>query len=252
MVHRDKSYPGQHPAIISQELFDHVQKLMKETPRKKADPAPSLPFAGLVHCEHCGYAMTPAFADKITKNGPRRYHYYRCSNITRQGWDSCPIKEINAERLHAGLYQNLLRISRDSDYLSTVVRNMRETKLQNGGKEGFEPLPNSDSLTPQNLKKGLEEFLTICARRTGMERSLAIRRRIGRISYSQKRVTVDFLFALPPDGQSLLNQRPALAAPRAAPPIRTSAQNRKGSNRCEQLNPLAPLGAGKNGGRGGI
>ena len=201
----------------------------------------------LIRCEQCGHVMTPAFADKMTKNGPRRYHYYRCSNISREGWDSCAIKEINAERFHSILYQNLLRISRDSDYLSTVVRNLRGTDSNNPGDSGIEPPQDVYSLNPQNIKKCLEEFLTICARRTGMERILAIRRILRGINYSQKTVKVEFLFALPPDGKSLLNQRPTLAAPRAAPLIRTSAENRKGSNRFTQSDPSPHMGAEKNG-----
>ena len=73
------------------------------------------------------------------------------------------------------------------------------------------------------------------------------RRILRGINYSQKTVTVEFLFARPPDGKSLLNQRPTLAAPRAAPLIRTSAENRKGSNRFSQSDPSPHMGAEKNG-----
>jgi hypothetical protein len=80
-----------------------------------------------------------------------------------------------------------------------------------------------------------------------MERILAIRRILRGINYSQKTVTVEFLFCRPPDGKSLLNQRPSLAAPRAAPHLLTSAENRKESNRFSQSDSLAPAVAGKNG-----
>ncbi len=246
VTHKGKVYPGQHPAIISKELFEHVQKLMAEAARCPAESLPSLPFAGLIHCKHCGYVMTPAFADKMTKSGPRRYHYYRCSNISREGWDTCPIKEINAERFHSTLYQNILRISRDSDYLSTVVRNLRGTDSNNPGVTGIEPLQDVYNLTPQNLKKALEEFLTICARRAESERILAIRQQIRRINYSKTMIMVEFNFCRPPDGKSTSEPFPSSAALRAAPPARTSTPNRKGSNRFRQLNPVqeGPLGGG--------
>ena len=89
------------------------------------------------------------------------------------------------------------------------------------------------------------------ARRTVFKMVLAIfrfvkraargpRRRVRRINYSQKTISVEFLYgrggegsdsdsARFSDGKSLLNQRPTLAAPRAAPLESLSARNSESS-----------------------
>jgi hypothetical protein len=87
------------------------------------------------------------------------------------------------------IYKNLLRISMDSDYMKNIVGAHR-AHLTKGCDGGLEPAPVDPSLTPENLKNALEELLTIFARRTGMERILAIRRIVTRINYSEKTISV--------------------------------------------------------------
>ena len=130
-----------------------------------------------------------------------------------------------------------LRIPMDSDCLSSAVHAQREDKTRPRPEGGIEPrLPTGD-LTPKDVQRNLKEFLNICARRTGMERILAIRRRIRRINYSKKTISVEFLFGgpldstsqdltRPPDGKSLLNQNltpvPHSGTKSFSPPARTS------------------------------
>ncbi len=103
-------------------------------------------------------------------------------------------------------------------------------------------------MTPEILEKSLKELLTICARRTGMERILAIRRTIHKINYSKKTISVELFYPRPPDGKSLLNQRPSFAAPRAAAKPLTPAPNRKEPNRFRQLGSSGFSENAKNGG----
>jgi hypothetical protein len=213
---------------------------------------------------------------------------YRCSNLSRKGWNSCSVRQINAERFHDLIYKNLLRISLDSEYIKNLVRAHR-ANLTKGCGGGLEPAPVDPSLTPENLKKALEELLTIFARRTGMERILAIRRIVTRINYSEKTITVGVRvrrpggtpavdLARPPDdrtvggeemvdgrktgnhGKCLLNQRPTRAALSAAqiesPSARTSesescpsARTTKKSGRCSRPNLMSEFVSTLNGAR---
>jgi hypothetical protein len=79
------------------------------------------------------------------------------------------------------------------------------------------------------------------------------RRRLAGINYSKKTITPEFFygesldstsqdFARPPDGKSLLNQRPTLAAPRAAPLESLSGPN-------SESNDLQSPGKSKGSGR---
>lgn len=72
--HRDKTYPGQHEAIVKQELFDAVKARLAERSNPvtscRGKRAVSL-LAGLIHDEH-GRPMSPLH----TFNHGRRYGYY--------------------------------------------------------------------------------------------------------------------------------------------------------------------------------
>jgi hypothetical protein len=58
------------------------------------------------------FIMCPAFVDKKNVSGPTRYFYHRCSQLAHKGWNSCSIRQINAERLHDMLYRWIRSIYR--------------------------------------------------------------------------------------------------------------------------------------------
>jgi site-specific DNA recombinase len=247
LTYQGKTYPGQHPAIISEGLYDHVQKIFKAGIRP-IGKVPALPLVGLIRCQECGSTMTTCYTDKRNKSGTQRYYYYRCSKLTHGGWKNCSVRQIGAERLHDTLYQNLFRISKDTDYLKNLIL-AHQKRFQNPAVVGFEPDPLKGSLTPEIMEEMLKEFLNSCARRAGMDRILSLRRLIAGITYSQKTITVEFFygrpadasdsdFARPPDGKSLSNQRPTSAAFHAAPAFRPPAQNKKGADRNVQSDPF--------------
>ncbi len=77
IVYAGQVYPGQHPAIISEELFRRVQEMLPragegEKPRPKARRRQYL-LSGLLRCR-CGRYMSPASA----KSGS--YFYYECTD----------------------------------------------------------------------------------------------------------------------------------------------------------------------------
>ena len=73
-VHKDRTYPGQHEAIVDQALWDEVQTKLaaNRIDRQRGANArePSL-LAGMLFDEH-GRRLTPSHANK----GSRRYRYY--------------------------------------------------------------------------------------------------------------------------------------------------------------------------------
>ena len=74
------------PAIVSQQEFAHVRKLLESRapavthPRRAASP---YLLSGLAKCESCNKALTAAEA----KSG--RYTYYVCQSILNLGSGSC-------------------------------------------------------------------------------------------------------------------------------------------------------------------
>lgn len=61
-------FPGKHPAIIDQELWDAVQEIRNKIPPVKKKAKCVNPFAGIVYCQ-CGFTMT---LRKYKNNGVER------------------------------------------------------------------------------------------------------------------------------------------------------------------------------------
>ena len=80
-MHKGTSYPGEHHAIITQELWDRVHSILKESPRerraKNRNSSEAL-LKGIIFTD-TGAAMTPTY----TRKGERLYHYYTSMNLIR-------------------------------------------------------------------------------------------------------------------------------------------------------------------------
>ena len=80
-VHKGTSYPGEHDAIITQELWDRVHAILKESPRerraKNRNSSEAL-LKGIIFTD-TGAAMTPTY----TRKGERLYHYYTSMDLIR-------------------------------------------------------------------------------------------------------------------------------------------------------------------------
>jgi site-specific DNA recombinase len=91
-------YPGEHPAIISQDVFQRVQMLLEQSRRvrrlEKANRCPGL-LEGLLYCTACDAPMSHTYTSK----GRCRYRYYTCSAAQIRGRDDCPAKSIPATEL---------------------------------------------------------------------------------------------------------------------------------------------------------
>jgi len=103
IVHKDKSYAGQHSAIIPQELWDKVQTMLatNRIERKNGGCArePSL-LAGLIF-DDGGEPMTPTHANKKG----RRYRYYVTHSLIKRGR---PKASDAARRVPAGDIERLV------------------------------------------------------------------------------------------------------------------------------------------------
>jgi hypothetical protein len=101
IAHRGASYAGQHPAIVSQDLWDRVQALLTEHRKgssRAAGPSEACLLSGLLFDDR-GNVMSPSHARKA--NG-RRYRYY-VSQAVLQGRqeDAGSICRVSAEAIES-------------------------------------------------------------------------------------------------------------------------------------------------------
>lgn len=88
------SYPGKHPPIIDQELWDAVQAIRGKMPPVKARARYSNVFSGLIYCQ-CGSAMSRRQykRDGVERSAPRLL----CLNQTECCTASCTVAEMTDE-----------------------------------------------------------------------------------------------------------------------------------------------------------
>ncbi|MDA7429873.1 recombinase family protein [Primorskyibacter aestuariivivens] len=112
-VHKGKAYPGEHDAIIDDDLWDRAHAILQESPRKRANNSrsriPAL-LKGLIFSD-TGAAMTPT----STKKGAKLYRYYVSMDVIRNretGEETAPM------RLASGMVE---------DAIVTEVRRVLQT-----------------------------------------------------------------------------------------------------------------------------
>lgn len=107
-----KIYPGEHPAIISAELFNKAQTLLKEN-RRERNVSKNRKFEGLLsklfRCTHCNASMCHGYAMKRNN----KYRYYSCLNVIKKDRKLCPIKSISALKIEAKCLELIRKISKD-------------------------------------------------------------------------------------------------------------------------------------------
>lgn len=120
-VHKGNSYPGEHEAIITPELWDRVRAILQESPRARAAKSrtqtPAL-LKGLMFTD-TGVAMTPT----ATKKGSRLYRYYTSMDAIRnracEGTDG--IVRLNAGMVEGAVLQEIRKLLRTPEVTSKAI-----------------------------------------------------------------------------------------------------------------------------------
>lgn len=112
---KGKRYDGKHIPIVSRELFDVVQGVMKRfnKPRKTKR---EFPFRGLLTCGKCGCAYTA----ELQKG---RYIYYRCTN----GKGKCSSSYIRQEDLDRKCEEIIKAVHVDKAILESHIKALRDS-----------------------------------------------------------------------------------------------------------------------------
>ena len=122
-VHKGKSYPGEHQAIIDAPTWDKVRSILSENARRRGNhvraATPAL-LKGLIHCASCGRAMTPSHA---RKNG-RRYRYYVCQSAIKNGHASCPVRSLPAGEIEEAVMVQVRALLRSPEMVARTLESV--------------------------------------------------------------------------------------------------------------------------------
>lgn len=131
IIHKDKTFPGQHPAIVDAELFSEVQILLAThavRKRSSAATASNPKLTGLI-TDDVGQPMTPV----STFNGSQRYRYYVSSalmNARRHEAGSLPrVPAGDIEALVLDRGRRLGLVAGEGDVWPDLRRRLRQVRV---------------------------------------------------------------------------------------------------------------------------
>ena len=120
--YKNNIYEGQHQAIVSVELFEAVQSILKANNISKTgyrQNENTFFLKGLIRCGCCKSAMAPSFAySKGTK-----YFYYRCTVDNDRSQKVCRIGSVHARKVENLVVEELKFISSKPMIIEGVVEN---------------------------------------------------------------------------------------------------------------------------------
>ena len=139
--HKGTSYPGEHKAIVDRKLWDRVQGILKESPRKRAANSrartPAL-LKGLIFGPS-GTAMTPSH----TRRNGKLYRYYVDMDVLKRGAEPGAASRIAAGDLERAVVDQLRAILRTPEI---VVRTWRKIR------------PKIDTISEAEVREALEQL----------------------------------------------------------------------------------------------
>lgn len=121
-VFKGVTYQGKHEPIISRELFQEVQKVIKRNTSTKTNKREFL-FSGLFKCSHCGCALV----GELHKG---KYIYYHC---TGNKGGECKRKYISETKLEDAVMEILESIKLSDETAKIVIASIKKELQENLG-----------------------------------------------------------------------------------------------------------------------
>jgi len=173
-VHKGKAYPGEHDAIIDNDLWDRAHAILQESPRKRANNSRSRTPAllkGLIFSE-TGAAMTPT----ATRKGAKLYRYYVSMDVIRNrdtGEETAPMR-LAAGMVEDAVVTEVRRILQTPEVVTQALAALKEDQAGIPEADAIAALHEFDALWAQLFPTEQARIIQLVVRRitvtaTGLE-----------------------------------------------------------------------------------
>jgi site-specific DNA recombinase len=112
-----KIVAGEHKGIISEEMFNKVQKLLKQKYVKPSRAEKAYLLKGLLRCGLCNGVMFGYTYHKKTPKGRVPYLYYRCQNTVQKGSSVCRGMNLSGGDIEKSVEKAILNLARNEKFL---------------------------------------------------------------------------------------------------------------------------------------
>lgn len=117
---------GTHEPIVSRELFECVQNLMKLDTRTSPEEEMIYIFSGLLRCGDCGQNMVR----RVVKKKGKQYRYYHCSTYkNKEGCTSHNISDAKLQKVVLEAIQNQIALLIQADAIMAQIENIPQQQL---------------------------------------------------------------------------------------------------------------------------
>jgi len=166
-MHKGRSYPGEHEAIISQALWDRVHAILQERPRARANrnrsQSPAL-LRGLIFGAD-GRAMSPTH----TRRRSRLYRYYVSQSVLKDREDDPAIlRRVSAAEIETAVIDQLRSLLRQPEIIIGTWRTAREEAPDLTEGEVREALAELDPLWEQLFPAEQARIVRLLVERRGL------------------------------------------------------------------------------------
>ncbi|MFA5742597.1 MAG: recombinase family protein [Candidatus Paceibacterota bacterium] len=132
-------YQGNHEPIISKQLFEKVQRIMREHGKPQAKSLKPYTFRGVFKCGECGRQIT---AETRVKPSGKAYTYYRCTKKNRV----CSQKYIGEQKLKQQLNKLFQKVALNAEWKDNFLKRWEKDHKE---------LSTTANASAQNLKAEL-------------------------------------------------------------------------------------------------
>jgi len=122
--YRDEIHPGEHPAIVDEQIWQRVQAVLGRNGRTGGGVVKNKYGAllrGILRCTACDCSMGHTYSSQGTK----RYRYYVCLKAQKRGWHNCPTKSVPAGEIERFVVEQIKGIGKDPTVLAATLRQAR-------------------------------------------------------------------------------------------------------------------------------
>ena len=119
--YRGEIHPGEHAAIVDEEIWRRVQALLQHNGRtggKDVRNRHGALLKGILRCVPCDCSMGHAYSVQ----GNKRYRYYVCLHAQKRGWHNCSSKSVPAGEIERFVVEQIKAIGRDPAILAETLR----------------------------------------------------------------------------------------------------------------------------------
>ena len=176
----DKLYSGEHEAIITQEVWESTQKLLKENSPYEGSPSGArriMPFQRIVRCGYCGGAMKAAYTQK-SRN--KTYRYLICEADSKRINSTCPLQRVPLNELEKIVIEDIHIMLSKPEIVFGILSEAKELD------------PNGCNLTEEQIRNSFSNLSAVWDVMYPVEKYKLIQTIISNITVFRDRIKIEY------------------------------------------------------------